>query len=487
MRTGSIERAIVVLKTAFPDFQWQRVFPLVAAIAGYGLALFTHRILSDADIYWHIKTGEWILQHGAVPHTDPFSYTFSGVPWMAIEWLSEILMALVYEAGQWNGIVIFFGVVTALTFWLLAKLLSRQLAPLAGFIVFLLSVACIWPSFLARPHLLALPILVVWFAGLLAAQEKGERPSFWLLPLMALWANLHGSFVFGLALVLPVAVEAVMDAKPNRLKVSRDWALFFIAALVMCLATPNTWHTLVFPFQLLNMKHLSTITEWMPPNFKTLQPLELVLMATLVMAFTRPMKISIPRLLILLGVLHLALHHGRHQMLAGIVGALVLAKPLANALGRKSSGSIQDGSSRRWVAGAAAMAVLLTAARMGHPIVRKDDRVSPTTALDHVPAELRQEAVLNSYNFGGYLIFSGIRPFIDGRADMYGDDFIFDYVSIMTPNRAALDRAIEKYGIQWMILKTDSSILDMIDALPSWRRLYADKIAVVYVRQGFSK
>jgi hypothetical protein len=70
---------------------------------------------------------------------------------------------------------------------------------------------------------------------------------------------------------------------------------------------------------------------------------------------------------------------------------------------------------------------------------------------------------------------------------MYGDDFVFDYVSIMTPNRAALDRAIEKYGIQWMILKTDSSILDMIDALPSWRRLYADKIAVVYVRQGFSK
>lgn len=474
---------MLILKTGFPDFQWQAIFPLVAAIAGYSSALFAHQILNDADIYWHIKAGEWMLEQGAVPHTDPFSYTFGGAPWMAHEWLSEILMALAFEAGQWNGIVIFFGIVTALTFWLLAKQLSRQLAPLASFIVFLLSAACIYPSFLARPHLLALPILIVWFAGLLSAQERGERPSFWLLPLMALWANLHGSFVFGLALVLPIAFEAVLAAKTNRLKVSRDWGMFFIAALGMPLATPNGWHSLVFPFQLLSMKHLSKITEWAPPDFKTIQPLELVLMATLFIAFIRPIKIPILRLLILLGVLHLALHHGRHQMLAGIVCALVLAKPIENALSGKYRGNTEDGASLRWVAGAAAMAVLLTAARMGHPIVRADDRISPMTALNHVPVELRRDPVLNSYNFGGYLIFNGIKPFIDGRADMYGDDFVFDYVSIMTPNRAAFDRVIEKYRIQWIILKTDSPIIDMIDALPSWRRSYADKIAVIYVRQ----
>jgi len=260
--------------------------------------------------------------------------------------------------------------------------------------------------------------------------------------------------------------------------------LFFIAALAVCLVTPSGWHSLVFPFQLLNRKELSKIFEWAPTDFSKLQPLELALMATLFIAFTRPIKIPILRLFILLGVLHLALHHGRHQMIAGMVGALMLAKPLGNALSGKSRESTQDGSSRGWIAGVAAMAVLLTVARMGHPIVRTDGRAAPMTALNHVPVELRQEPVLNSYNFGGYLIFSGVKPFIDGRADMYGDDFVSDYISVMTPKRAAFDRAIEKYNIQWMILKADSPILDMIDTLPSWRRLYADKIAVVYVRQA---
>jgi len=472
------------VKTRLAYFRGQAPFLVAAALIGYGAVLFAHPFLNDPDTYWHIKAGQWILHNGAVPHADPFSYTFAGAPWVAHEWLSEALMALAYGLGAWNGVVIFFGIVTALTFWLLASRLSLHLKQPASLIAFLLAAACIAPSLLARPHLLSLPILVLWLGGLLAAREKGAAPPAWLLPLMALWANLHGSFAFGLALVPPIALETLMEAQATRGRLARAWGLFLAAAIGMSLLTPNGWHGLLFPLQLVGVKHISNISEWAPLDFHTLQPLELALMATLYITFTRPVRLAIPRLLTLIALLHFALHQSRHQMLAGIVGAMLLAEPLGRALGGNSSESRSAPSPRAWLVSGAAIAVLLTAMRLMHPIVRGDDRASPITALDHVPMEIRREAVLNSYEFGGYLIFSDVKPFIDGRADMYGDDFVLNYLSAMTSDQPALQRLVEKYGIQWAILGVASPASDMLGALPHWRRLYADRIAVVYVRDG---
>src|ERR1700761_3099599 len=82
---------------------------LLAALSGYAIFLFMPQVLGDGDTYLHIAVGDWILQHRAIPHTDPFSYTFAGSPWIAHEWLSELIMAVVYNAGSWDGLVIFFG------------------------------------------------------------------------------------------------------------------------------------------------------------------------------------------------------------------------------------------------------------------------------------------------------------------------------------------------------------------------------------------
>ncbi|MFP3563258.1 hypothetical protein [Paraburkholderia sp. SIMBA_030] len=114
--------------------------------------------------------------------------------------------------------------------------------------------------------------------------------------------------------------------------------------------------------------------------------------------------------------------------------------------------------------------------------MRTNDHVSPVTALDHVPVGVLHKPVINSYEFGGYLIFRRIKPFIDGRADMYGDHFLADYVTAFSPNRAAFEQIVEKYRIRWALLSAHSPALIMIDALPQWRRLYADSTAAVYVR-----
>jgi hypothetical protein len=91
--------------------------------------------------------------------------------------------------------------------------------------------------------------------------------------------------------------------------------------------------------------------------------------------------------------------------------------------------------------------------------------------------------VLNSYDLGGYLIFSGVKPFIDGRTDMYGDAFNARYDAIMRPEKAALDAAVRQYGIRWSFLQPSSPLVAVLDSSPDWKRLYADHYAVIHVHR----
>jgi hypothetical protein len=137
-------------------------FTISAICIGYAVVLYSHRILNDGDTYWHIAAGMWMLDHGTVPHLDPFSYTRAGAPWVAHEWLSEALMALAYCAGGWSGIFVLFGAAAAITCGTLARYLARWLDQPAAAAMFIFGVACVGGSLLARPHLLALTALAIW-------------------------------------------------------------------------------------------------------------------------------------------------------------------------------------------------------------------------------------------------------------------------------------------------------------------------------------
>ena len=127
-------------------------------------------------------------------------------------------------------------------------------------------------------------------------------------------------------------------------------------------------------------------------------------------------------------------------------------------------------------------AVLLIGARLAIPIIRTDGLNSPVTALSRVPADLARQPVLNGYGFGGYLIFKGVKPFIDGRSDMYGDAFSTAYFRATRPDKAALDKLTADYRIAWTILEPDDPTVAVLDADPRWRRLHADAHAVVHRR-----
>lgn len=438
-------------------------------------------MLNDGDTWWQLAAGQWILQHHAVPFADPFSYTFTGASWVAQEWLSEVFTALAYRVGGWDGVLMLYGAAAGLTFGMLAVHLRRWADGVCLVLLLVLGAACTAGSLLVRPHLLALPVLELWTAGLLIARSRGTAPSLLLLPLMVLWANLHGSFMLGLLLPLPLALEAAIDARPDRRTVLRGWAVFIGGAWLAALVTPQFWHGLLFPFHLLAMHDLAAITEWAPPNFATLQPIEVALAVLLYATLSRGVRLPLLRLLLLLGLLYLALAHGRHQMLAGIIGALLLAEPLGRTFGGTRR---EDSPGHGWMLAGLAAAVLLTGFRLAHPEQRRSDPVSPIAALDHVPAAVARTPVFNAYDFGGYLIFRGIAPFIDGRTDLYGDRFLSAYLQAERPDPATFHRLVQRYHIHWAILHAGSPLAGLLSVLPGWQRLYADPFAVVFVRTG---
>jgi len=391
-------------------------------------------------------------------------------------------MAFALQAAGWGGLVLLAAAAAAASVFGLAAHLGRWLAPGGVLLLVVLSFGCMAPGLLVRPHVLALPVLEVWVAGLVIARSQGRAPSWRLLPLMTLWANLHGGFIIGLAMVAPLGVEAAIAAAAAWRGAAMRWALFLLAAVAAAFLTPHGATGLLFPFHLVGLRDLASINEWRATDFSTLQPLELALLAGLYVSLSRGAHLPTVRLLLLLALLHMALGHTRHQMLAGFIAPLLIAE----SLGRSLPPGAQAGAVARrgWVAAGLSLAVCLAALRLTLPVVRTDGPAAPISALGHVPPSLTAQHVFNDYGFGGFLIFSNVRPFIDGRVDMYGDKFVSLYASVTHPDKAALEQTFQLYSVRWTILDPSNPAVSLLDALPEWCRLYADQFAVVHVRSS---
>ncbi|OXE36823.1 MAG: hypothetical protein CGW95_05285 [Phenylobacterium zucineum] len=450
-------------------------------LAALILGLFAPSILNDGDTWWHVKVGSWILDHRQVPRFDLWSATEAGQPWTAHEWLSEAAMALAYRAAGWSGVVALCAAALSTAVWILGQALARRLEGTALAVVLLLGVSLITPSLLARPHMLALPLVALWTAELVRARDQGRRPSLWLAPVMTLWANLHGGWAFGLALAGPFALEAVFSAESiKRRAVILDWAVFGFACLAAAAMTPLGMDGLWLPFRLLRLKALRNIGEWHPIDFSQIEPLEVVLLALLSFALMRPVKLAPAMTALLAILLHLALSQGRHQMLLGMVGPIILCGPIAVALGMQDR--VQVGS--RFVSSLALVVGLsLIGLRLAIPFPRIDNSVSPITALAAVPVEIRSQPVLNQYDFGGYLIWSDLRPFIDSRAELYKDQGLNRYTRLTDGDAKTLNDILVSRNIRWTFFAPGARVNAMLETQPGWHRFYADRFAVVYIRR----
>jgi hypothetical protein len=451
----------------------------------YALALINGVVLlNDSDTYWHIGIGRWMLEHHAMPRVDIYSFTRAGEPWISSSWLAQVLYAISFDLAGWAGPIVVASIAIATTFSLLAYLLSHRMPSTWAILVvvaaFLLSIF----HALARPHVLAWPVMVAWTAGLLAASERGQAPSYRMLPLIALWANLHGGFVFGLVLAGSFGLDALWNADAGQRKsLVLRWALFGGGALLACCATPYGWESVLASRRILDLGELlHLIGEWAQVDFSSLSPFEICLLTLLAGALFWGVKLPLPRILLLLGLLHMALSHVRNVENFGFLVPLLAAGPLASQFGWQAA------RPKRFPPVSMALLVLgaglFTWGYTAHAGYVPTATQSPVAAVDALKAH-NAKRVLNDLPFGGYLVARGIPVFVDGRAELYGEQFEMNYFNALSLKDVnLLFDILKRYDIDAVMLKPKTAAVTLLDHLSGWQRVHADENAVVHVRIG---
>ncbi len=473
-----------------------------ALLVGSAIFLWLLRqsfLLNDGDTLWHIATGRWILENKAIPFSDPFSHTLRGAPWVAHEWLADVLLAAAYAVSSLNSVIVLAAAAYAIAFALLTRYLMRHIVPIYA----LLFVALAWGlsvnHMLARPHAIVVPLLVFWSISLATARDADHTPPLWLAVVVALWANLHGSFPLALVIAGAFAAEAMFDEKGRlRQDAFKSWGLFLLASFIATLLTPHGiggWH---FVSQVHDMDFsMNTISEWRSTDFSKLSALEVWLLMAAALVLLRGFKLPLFRLLLLLGLVHLALKHGRHTGLLGMLAPIIVAQPFGaqwkNNVSAEGHAAGLDRVFEKLAQPAGRVATLITVIALAIVGVVSSRYINIQPAASAAPAAALQAAraanvtgpVFNAYEFGGYLIFSGVAPFIDARADLYGDAFIKNkyYLAVGTKASEILPGILNDHKITWTILQPQLPAVALLDQLPGWRRLYADDNAVVHVKQ----
>jgi hypothetical protein len=441
---------------------------LVPALLGSSKTIF-----NDGDVSWHIATGQWILDHRAIPDADPFSFTRAGTPWVPIEWLSELLFAGAYRLAGYAGVA---ALVTAalmalhaIVFATAARSLRLALVPVVAMDFVLV------PMLLARPHVLTWPILALWTWLMVQAREQDRAPPLAAALLMTLWANLHGSFVFGLAIAALFGVEALVSA-PDRMRALRQWLVFGGACAIAVCINGNGLAGVLHPLHFTQLQMLPLIDEWKPSTPSVTPFFFAVLAVSLgLMLWKRP-RLHPVRWLLLAGLLGLALFQVRQQTMLAIVAAIIL--PQGFALGARRAGGMDRGAALA----TAALAALLVVARGAMPLTPPENAANPWRLIAAIPPELRAQPVLNGYSMGGPLILSGIRPFIDGRGDMYGDDLVLGYARIAKGDSTAFADAVGRWDLRWAILPNGDRALIALLERAGWRPIARDQVGAIYVR-----
>jgi hypothetical protein len=216
--------------------------PLWVFLLAFGATLATaHNILTDQDPFWHVAVGHWIIAHRAVPHQDVFSFSMAGTPWVAHEWLAEVVLAAVYDLGGWGGLVVLAALVLAASLAVLCDLLLRYLPAAAALIGTIGAFGLAIGHLHVRPHIFGLLLLVIWLGALVEARRQERAPPLAYALLMLLWANLHGGFILGLGLAALFAGEALFEAndRVSFWRAARAWGLFLVLSMLAALVTPN--------------------------------------------------------------------------------------------------------------------------------------------------------------------------------------------------------------------------------------------------------
>lgn len=436
-------------------------------------------VFNDGDVRWHIASGEWILDRHALPKTDPFSFTYAGQKWVTIEWLGGLIYAAAFRAAGFAGVAAVVSLALVALHLIVIDQARRYVGPWGVVATVVLMDLTLVPMMLARPHLLAWPLLALWIVVLLRARKADRAPPIAVAFIMVPWANLHGSWAIGAVIAAFIAFDHAAAQNWDR-RVVAGWIKFGLISALAALLTPHGLGGFLHPLSIMTMETLPLIVEWRPsdPSRTPFFFVSLAITAILVAWRGLHLRPAMAVLLVLLAAM--ALGQMRHQSILAICAALLLPEALVGGAARRS---LSDGPRRAFVVAGLLAILALAVFRAARPLEPAENGANPKTAIRALSPELRKQPGLNGYSFGGPLILEGVKVYIDGRADLYGDEFVQDYRRILDGDRAAFDAANRQYDFQWTLLPPRYELLiARLDQDPEWRRIYSDPIAVVHRR-----
>ncbi len=499
-----------------------------------------NRPLADSDIGWHIRTGERMLATHSLPRTDPFSSTMQGQPWFAWEWLYDLALGILHQACGLNGVVWLCALLVATIFaLLLSQLLARGTGLLPAVVLMLLAEAASTIHLYARPHIVSWLFSLLWFVALdqWEGWEHGRPPRWirWFFPAsMLLWVNLHGGWLFGMALLGLYAFAALVEslraqdafAAIRAAHRARAMALAWVASATATLVNPYGWRLHAHIYRYLGDRYLmNRIDEFRSPDFHgwAERSFAVILVLVLIAFAGSYRKLRLSHLLVALVAAYAGFYSSRNlpgsSMLLVLVAGPILwedfvalaGKPGAWQWLRKGTARISNFSDRTgaqemqlrghlWpvVSVVFAFAICLQGGWLGSRQLihaQFDPKKVPAAAVTFLQRELQgrpntvpifSTPVFSTDSWGGYLIYRvypGRQIVVDDRHDLYGSGRIRQYL-ILTQAEPGWQNVLNQWQIRTALLPNGSTLANLLRELPQdWRVAYEDKVAVVLERR----
>ncbi len=462
------------------------MFVLAAVIFRYSLAGF-----AEPDIWWHLRNAAYLFQHHSFPTVDTYSFGAAGSPRLNYEWLSEIPFLLGFDAGGLQGLLaVYLAVFTLIYIGVYYRSCrggaSCLNASITTLLAILLGVVSIGPRVL----------LFGWLSmvGLLLVLDHFQRTGkgLWLLPpLFALWINLHGSWIFGMA-VLGLTIAAGLLQGEWGLVVARRWSPQELKKLLLALAAsmaalfvnPFGYKLVRYPFDFLfrQQTNMHYISEWHSVDFgkRSGQLALIMILALLAAALFSRQRWKLDEVLLVAFALGTALPHVRLLFFAGLIVAPILAPRL------KLFPPYRRERDQPWlnavimVAVVGAMLLLFPSAAY---LQRKVDADFPRAALQFMQQQNLNGRIFNEYAWGGYMEWytPELKPLIDSRADIFIYNGVFDDYLKVTGNDHSF-QILDQYRIDYVLMPPKRPLIRLLENSPAWREIYADKVAMLFER-----
>jgi hypothetical protein len=479
------------------------------------------RLLGDAGIGWHIRTGQQIVATHAIPRVDSFSSTMAGKPWFAWEWGYDLVVGQLEAALGLNGVVWFTAVVIAAVFgWTFRLLIARGTNLVVALGLVLLAVSGSMIHFLARPHVVSWLFTLAWFWILDSSEREdfnqpgGSRSRWpWALPLlMLLWVNVHGGFLVGFVLLgifllgsswswfraRQNRIEDVLQRISARNRVRNlSWvALFSVAA---SLVNPYGWNLHLHVCHYLTNRFLMDhIDEFQSPNFHGIAQkcfLVLLLITVAVLAI-RGRELRMSQGLTVLFAVYAGLYASRNIpvssiLLVMVVGPLVSVTGFARGFSQRMAAVEVGLRGHLWPILAIVVTLLIAAnagrvGSSGWMDAHFDPKRMPVEAVNYLEKHQVNGPALSPDYWGGYLIYR-LYPkslaVVDDRHDLYGEEFFKSYLK-MVHVEPGWEEFLRAHGAWCVVLPRDAALADRLRVSNGWKQIYADQVAIAFVRDA---